>query len=181
MELIVRRGSAGLDVRDIEYVRVGPARELHRQDLPDRRRGAITAREERSLKRLFGAIRSFQHGPDAVIVLHEPEQLGRAFDVHALLGQFPDKQLLMLILRVHEHEGECGLAPSNLQQGQARGLRPLDPKIHPARLDPACDDGLGDSQLPVEFKRPGVHPQRARGCPRFVGLVDDPDADAQMS
>ena len=42
------------------------------------------------------------------------------------------------------------------------------------------DDGVGESELTVEFEGPRLDGERARGRARRIGSVDDPDLRAEL-
>src|SRR5262245_52220792 len=86
----------------------------------------------------------------------------------------------MFILR---KDDRIWIRTNSLAHRPEREMRPLlasYPEIDCKRCTAAFDDGLGETDLTVKFQRPRLHRERSRCRSGLHGLVDNPDADAQV-
>jgi GNAT superfamily N-acetyltransferase len=91
-----------------------------------------------------------------------------------------DQQPLMFVLRKDDQIRERTDAGPYAAEMNMRDLPALDPQIQVGEWEPALDDGIGESNLPIELECSCVDDERARRGAGLGDFIDDADANAAV-
>src|SRR3954453_4123579 len=114
---------------------------------------AVTTGEMTSLACLGGSIGALEAGAHTVSRFFECDELRLPLDADAGISKPIDQQPFVLVLRVDERIRKRTEIPAHIAEDHARRMFAGLPQIDCGHLPAFGDDGLGESDLPVQFQR----------------------------
>ena len=137
---------------------------------------AITPGDIRGFGRFDPPVRQLEPRNNAIGRLLEIDQFRAPLDSDASCPELIDQKVLVFVLRKNQDIGIRTDVFANVAKRGAGDPPTSDPQIHAGCRPAARDNGIGNSDLPVQLERSRLYGEGAGGCRRLSKPVNDSHA-----